>query len=256
MPRIAELTAPEVAARIGAGAVVLLPMGSTETHGPAAPMGDYLLAERIALLAAVRADALVAPALPFGGEDFFAGVPGGVALTHATLSALLREVLGGLIAGGARRVLIINGHGGNIPAIEENQRRIRQAHGLLLPALHLWREATALLPALGADAAATGHGGNPVLSVALHLLPELCRPATLAPRAPGGTLLGQPVAGFGGVKLGGVTIGVPTLINDIAPGGTQAADPRSANAALGARITEALVDAACAAIAALKDHGG
>ena len=98
MPRIAELPAPEVAARSGAGAVVLLPMGSTETHGPGAPMGDYLLAEQIALLAATRADALVAPALPFGGEDFFAGVPGGVALTHGTLSALLREVMDGLIA--------------------------------------------------------------------------------------------------------------------------------------------------------------
>ena len=256
MPRIAELPAPEVAARIGAGAVVLLPMGSTETHGPGAPMGDYLLAEQIALLAAGRADALVAPALPFGGEDFFAGVPGGVALTHGTLSALLREVVGGLIAGGARRVLIINGHGGNIPPIEETQRRMREAHDLLIPALHLWREATALLPGLGADPAATGHGGNPVLSVALHLLPQLCRPERLAPRAAGGTLLGQAVSGFGGVKLGGVTIGLPTLIDEIAPGGTQATDPRSASAALGARITDALVDAACAAITALKEHGG
>ena len=71
--RIASLAAPEVASRLAAGAVALLPMGSLETHGPALPMGDYLLAEdiaeRIAAAAWVQgADALVAPAIPFGGE--------------------------------------------------------------------------------------------------------------------------------------------------------------------------------------------
>ncbi len=255
MSRIAELAAPDVAARIAAGGVVLLPMGSTETHGPAAPMGDYLLAEAIAAQAAAATGALVAPPIPFGGEDFFAGVPGGVALTHGTLSALLREVLEALLAGGARRVLVVNGHGGNIPPVEEAQRRIRDAHGVVVPALHLWREATALLPTLGADPAATGHGGNPVLSVAMHLFPALCRADALAPRAAGGALLGEPVAGFGGVRLGGMTIGVPTRIGEIAPGGVQAADPRGAGAALGARITDALVRAAIAAIRALENHG-
>ncbi|MFC7541520.1 creatininase family protein [Siccirubricoccus deserti] len=74
--RIAELTAPEVAARLAAGACAILPMGSLETHGPQAPMGDYLLAESIAARIAARAaaagaDALVLPPIPFGGEDFF-----------------------------------------------------------------------------------------------------------------------------------------------------------------------------------------
>ena len=46
--RIAELTAPEVAGRLAAGAVAILPMGSLETHGPQAPMGDFLLAAAIA----------------------------------------------------------------------------------------------------------------------------------------------------------------------------------------------------------------
>ena len=47
--RIAALAAPEVAHRLAAGHAVILPMGSTETHGPALPMGDFLLAEAIAL---------------------------------------------------------------------------------------------------------------------------------------------------------------------------------------------------------------
>ena len=48
MSEIAKLTAPEVAARIAAGAPVVLPMGSLETHGPQAPMGDFLVAAEIA----------------------------------------------------------------------------------------------------------------------------------------------------------------------------------------------------------------
>ena len=80
--RIAELTAPEAAARLAAGACAVLPMGSLETHGPHMPMGDFLLAEavcvRVAERAAARgADALVLPPVPFGGEDFFGAVPGG-----------------------------------------------------------------------------------------------------------------------------------------------------------------------------------
>ena len=95
--RIAELTAPEVARSFAAGHAVLLPMGSTETHGPGLPMGDYLLAEAIALrIAQAAGDALVAPSLAFGGVDFFRGVAGGVALSTATLTALVTEILAAL----------------------------------------------------------------------------------------------------------------------------------------------------------------
>jgi hypothetical protein len=89
-------------------------------------MGDHLLAEAIALRIAARAgDALVAPALPFGGADFFRGVPGGVALSTPTLTALVTEMLLALHEGGATRLLIVNGHGGNIPAIEDAQRQLQ-----------------------------------------------------------------------------------------------------------------------------------
>lgn len=152
---IARLRAPEVATRLAAGAALILPMGSTETHGPAAPMGDYLLAEAIAMQAA-RAlavqgdDALVAPGIAFGGEDFFAGVPGAIALSPATLTALTLECLEALHRGApGARLLVVNGHGGNIASIDTAQRAMRARHGVVLPALHLWREAAGLLKAWG-----------------------------------------------------------------------------------------------------------
>ncbi len=247
--RLAALTAAEVAAR--RGAPVLLPMGSTETHGPALPMGDHLLAEAIAMRIAGRhGTALVAPVLPFGGADFFGGVPGAIALSHATLAALLREVLEGLAAGGFARVLIVNGHGGSIPAIEEAQR----AAPVPVPALHIWRVAGAWQTELGGPATALGHGGDPVASAALHLFPGLCRPGRLAPGRPAGAALGVPLAGFGAVRLAGAEFNLPTPIETLAPGGVQAADPRGASAERGAVIVERLALAGAAMLHALEAH--
>lgn len=256
LPRaIAALPALEVARRLDAGHAVLWPMGSTETHGPALPMGDFLLAEAIAQrIADAAGDALVLPALPFGGADFFAGVPGAVALSHATLAAVIREGLESLLAGGARRILLVNGHGGSVPPIEEAQRHAQSRHGAVVPALHLWRNAGAWQAELGGDPAALGHGGDPIASVTRHLFPERCDAAALAPRdAAPGTLWGIPVSGFGTLRHGGAEFGVPVGIEAIAPGGTQAADPRGASAAHGARIVARLVEAGAALLAAMRE---
>jgi len=252
--KIAELTAPEVARRIAAGHAVMLPLGSTETHGPALPMGDFLLAEAIALrIAEAAGDALVAPPLAYGGADFFRGVPGGVALSTATLTALITEILEALHQGGAGRILIVNGHGGNIPSIEDAQRALRLSHGVVIPVLHLWKSAFPWQVELGGDARALGHGGDPVASVGMHLRPDLCRPEHFAPRPEPTAFLGLPVSGFGTVRAEGVDFGVPIELAEIAPGGVQAADPSPARAELGARIVARHVQAAVAMLTAMKE---
>ena len=228
-------------------------MGSTETHGPGMPMGDYLFAEAIALrIAEAAGDALVAPPLPFGGVDFFRGVPGGVALSTATLTALVTEILVALNEGGATRILIINGHGGNIPSIEDAQRALRRSHGAIIPVQHLWKSAAPWQLELGGSAAALGHGGDPVASVGLHLRPELCSTANFAPRVAQKPFLGLPVSGFGTIRAEGVDFGVPIELPEIAPGGVQAADPSGANAELGARIVARHVAAGVAILVAMK----
>ena len=78
---MAELTGGGGRARSRPPAVLLLPLGSHEEQGPHAPMGDFLLADRMAELIAARAHAsagtetLVAPVLPFGGADISAVSP-------------------------------------------------------------------------------------------------------------------------------------------------------------------------------------
>lgn len=247
--RLARLAAPAVATRLAAGHAVILPMGSTETHGPALPMGDFLLAEVIAhRIAEAAGDAMVAPALPFGGADFFAGVPGAVALSAATLTALLTETLAALRAGGATRLLVVNGHGGSVPAIEAAQRSLRP--GGMIPALHIWRNGAAWHGEMGGAPESLGHGGDPVASVALHLVPALC--GDLAGGLAPGNVLGLPITGFGTVAAGGAEFALPLHIAEIAPGGVQAAQPGHASAARGAAIVARLVAAGTTMLEAMR----
>jgi creatinine amidohydrolase len=257
--RIAELTAPEVASRLAAGAVAILPMGSLETHGPALPMGDYLVAEeiasRIASAALLKgADVLVAPAIPFGGEDFFAGVAGGITLSVATLTAVIEEMAEAFIKTGTRRIMIVNGHAGTIAPADAAARSMRHRHGVIIPALHLWREAGKLHGELGGQPITFGHGGDPVASVTMALKPELCRPEAARARAGTGPYLGVPPTGFGAIRAHGVEFAVPMWVEEVAPGGVAAPDPRGANSTHGLRIVEQLVAAGAAICAQLRDH--
>ena len=257
MHEIAKLTGPEVAARLAAGAAVLLPMGSLETHGPQAPMGDYLMASaislRIAAAAAVLgADALVLPAIPFGGEDYFASVPGGVSLTVGLLQQLVEETLEQVLKAGGRRLLVVNGHAGSIVPVEAAARVLRRRHGVVVPSLHLWRVAGAMHAELGGPPASLGHGGDPVYSVALHLVPELCHPERARARHPEAVFLGLPISNFGTVRCAGVEFSAPIEVAENAPDGIACADSRGASAGRGAAIVDRIVTAGAAMLAQLK----
>jgi creatinine amidohydrolase len=249
---IARLTAPEVAARIAAGAPVVLPLGSLETHGPQAPMGDFLIAAEIARRIAEAGEGLVLPAIPFGGEDFFAGIPGGIELPGGLLQSLVEEVLARMVATGCRRLLVVNGHAGSIVPVEAAARALRRRLGVVVPSLHLWRVAGALHAELGGPPSSLGHGGDPVYSVALHLVPELCRPERAGPRAAAGECLGLPLTDFGTLRCGGVAFSVPATVAENAPGGVACADSRDASAERGAAITERLVAAGAAMLRQLR----
>ena len=261
--RIAELTAPEAAERLTAGACAILPMGSLETHGPHAPMGDFLLAEAVCIRIAERAarqgaDALVLPPVPFGGEDFFGAVPGGVSLSLPLLQGIVEETAEALFRNGARRMLVVNGHGGSVPAVESAARALRRRRGVVVSALHLWRAAAAFHAELGGEARSLGHGADPVWSVALHLRPDLCRPERAPPQpravAAPHTVFGLPAVGFGAVRCGGAEFAVPMEVEEVAPGGVSpTADPRAGSAEHGAKLVGKLVEAGAAMVVHLRE---
>jgi creatinine amidohydrolase len=94
-----------------------LPLGSTEQHAGLSLATDAILAERVAAEAAEPLGVPVFPVLPYGLTPYFTAFPGTVTLRVATYAAVLRDVLDSLKSAGFRRVLIVNGHGGNISAL-------------------------------------------------------------------------------------------------------------------------------------------
>ncbi len=94
----------------------VLPLGSTEQHAYLSLCVDNILPERLALEAALPLGIPVFPVLPYGITPYFRGYPGSVTLRVGTYLAVVRDLLDGLFEQGFRRILIVNGHGGNSSA--------------------------------------------------------------------------------------------------------------------------------------------
>ena len=118
-----ELTAAALREQAEAGALVLLPVASTEQHGPHLATGvDDILCSEIcrrvgeALVAAGK-PAVVAPTLPYGLAEHHVAFGGSFTLTLPTYHALLRDLCRSILRAGFRQILIVNGHGGNMSAL-------------------------------------------------------------------------------------------------------------------------------------------
>jgi len=94
----------------------VLPIGSVEQHAYLSLATDSILAEKLALDVAEPLGVPVFPAVAYGFTPNFMAYPGTLTLRAATLCAIVGDLLDGLAAHGFRRVLVVNGHGGNAPA--------------------------------------------------------------------------------------------------------------------------------------------
>lgn len=116
-----ELTAEELRAKAASDAVVVLPVASMEQHGPHLPVGvDTILCGGVCRLAAERADdveVVVAPTLWCGMAEHHMAFGGTFTFDIPTYRAVLLALLKSLERHGFHRVVIVNGHGGNIAAL-------------------------------------------------------------------------------------------------------------------------------------------
>ncbi len=116
--RLQLMTWPEVERYLKRATGIILPIGSTEQHGPMGLIGtDALCAETIALGVGEAADAIVAPTVTVGNAHFHLGFAGSMALRPATLTAVVVDMLTSLGRHGFRHVYVLNGHGGNVAPI-------------------------------------------------------------------------------------------------------------------------------------------
>jgi creatinine amidohydrolase len=114
--RIAEMNWMQVEAHVKKDSRAVLPIGSTEQHAGLSLCVDAILAERVSVEASTPLKIPVFPTLNYGLTPSFVDYPGTVTLKLSTLSALLCDVLDGMVRSGFRRITIVNGHGGNSPA--------------------------------------------------------------------------------------------------------------------------------------------
>ena len=175
--RLAELTREELQQRLP-DATVVIPIGATEQHGPHLPlMTDHLMAETIAWRAAelVRpdVDVLVAPVLPFGCSAHHLQVGGALTINLRTYIAFLVELGESVAAMGGKRLVFLNGHGGNEDAMRVaatelvSERRL----GMAVVAASYWTIGQAVVAEL--PFAGPGHAGHFETSCVMAVRPDL-----------------------------------------------------------------------------------
>ncbi len=125
-----ELTWPEALRRLQQTDLALLPVGATEQHGPHLPLDtDTFSAEFLALAAAEACSEprpLVLPAIPFGVSYHHEDFAGTIAIDGETLERLVYEIGMNVARHGITKLVIVNGHGGNIPALQLAAQRINR----------------------------------------------------------------------------------------------------------------------------------
>jgi len=126
-----ELTQPEIAAQLKANPLVILPAGSVEQHGPHLPTGTDIYAARvIAHAVAERMDGLVLPGGPLGVTPLHMGYEGTITLTPDTYIRVVTETCAAAATHGAKRLLILNWHEGNIPSLAIAADALHRQSGL------------------------------------------------------------------------------------------------------------------------------
>lgn len=259
--RYADLAGPEIAEAVGPESILLMPVGAIEQHGPHLPLSvDSVIAEETAAAAAARVgadlDIWLLPTLSVTKSNEHAWSPGTLWLSASTLLSVLVDIGRGLATTGARRVVFLNGHGGNTTLLSTALRELRLEFGLMtflthpsMPPAYAGADPSAdhadgepSVDEPGVDELGMGiHGGRDETSVFMHLRPELVDLSQVVRKVPESLAENQHVR-FGGDVLFG------WLSNDFDPDG-YIGDPTSATAARGSRLFDHSVANLCEQLA-------
>jgi creatinine amidohydrolase len=234
--KLAELSGSAVSELLTEESIVVLPTGAIEHHGPHLPLvTDALVAEAVATAAVRRAadsglDVWQLPTLSYTKSDEHHWAPGTMWLRPETLLDTLVDLGNSVAATPARKLVFLNGHGGNTALLQVANRELRRQFGL----------STFSMPA-GVQSAASGsdgepdelgfgiHAGHSETSVLLHLRPDLVDMTLAARNVP------EHLAGFQHVGFNGRPVAFGWLSDDFGPSGV-IGDPTGATAAAGERM--------------------
>jgi len=168
---LVDLTQPEIAGQLKRNPLVILPAGSVEQHGPHLPAGtDILAANVIAHAVAERMDALVLPGGPLGVTPMHMPFEATLTLTPDTYQRVVTETCVSAAKHGAKVLLILNWHEGNIPSLAIAAEHLHRDHGLTVLTVQACYVAAELF---GKDYGGLTHGGEIEALAVLACRPDL-----------------------------------------------------------------------------------
>ncbi len=223
-----ELCWPDVEAYLQRDDRLILVVGSTEQHGRHLVFGsDVFQPWEIARRLSERTGVLLAPPLNYGMSLHHLGFPGSLSLRPQTLADIIMDLLESAYEHGFRRILLLNGHGGNVAAIQMAlQGALHELHGMEVRLSSWWREPE--VQAIFAEAFPEGspaHADGGETSVVMAIRPDVVRldRAAHSPDAPRGRFLTRQV-----------------FVEDY-PHGVIGGDPREASAEVGEQVLSTAV---------------
>jgi creatinine amidohydrolase len=241
MVKLAEVSWVEAQALLKEVDTVILPVGSTEQHGPHCPLGtDHMTAEAIANMVGDRVKLPVLPVVPVGVSSHHRQFPGTLWAPPKVFRDYIKAIILSASSHGPRKFIIINGHGGNTASLKEVAEDLRSDEDIF----------TAVANAFPAKL--DGHAGEDETSVMLHLHPELVKMKKAVDTKQNEALAGIRMKAQ---KVGPADFGWDTI--DLSPTGVFGAagktiEATKATTAHGEEIVKAHVDELCAFAEELK----
>ena len=243
MPRmpsrlLSELSAPDVVAALSERSVLVLPVGAVEQHGPHLPLATDLIIAEAACRAVVdeRGDDLdlwLLPALGYTKSNEHAWAPGTVWLSATTLLAVLDDIGRSVAMLPAKKLVFVNGHGGNTALLNVANRELRLKYGLMTFLTHPGTPVDSGGVAPAEELGMGIHGGLDETSIVAHLRPDLVDLTRTSRHVP------ERLAANRYVRFGGA-VSFGWLSSDFGPAGV-IGDPTGASAERGRELFTASV---------------
>jgi len=134
-----EMTTVDVREHLKKDPLVVIPIGSTEQHGPAIPLGtDFLIAQYVARTTCEKVNAICGPTIPIAVSEHHSRFPGTVWLKPRLVVELMTEYSLNLSSHGFNHIIFLNGHGGNIAALQEVANYLYYHHKLKAVTSNWW----------------------------------------------------------------------------------------------------------------------
>jgi creatinine amidohydrolase len=236
---LGDLSALQLSAELSKESIVVLPLGAIEQHGPHLPLNtDFVVADAVSRAAVetfgAETNAWLLPTLPFTKSNEHAWAAGTMWLSATTMMAVIDDIGRCVAATPAKKIMFINGHGGNSALMAMMNRELRLKYGLQTFLAHPHMPADQGGSSAETELGMGVHGGVDETSVMLHLRPDLVDMSLAVRRVPEGLAKNEQVKFGGRVAFG-------WLSNDFFPEG-HIGDPTGASADLGARMFSGAVE--------------